>query len=45
MLYLAYKNQNCYTMSNADFTTLKLAFTYLSAENKPSVLNQNSYGI
>ena len=35
-LTLMYKNQHWYTLSNTDFSTLKLAFVYFSVTNKLS---------
>ena len=34
MLTLVYWNQHCYTISNAEFTTQKLVFTYFKIENR-----------
>ena len=37
MLILVFKNQCRYTISNADYSTLKLALPYFSVTNKQSL--------
>ena len=35
MQTIVYFNQYCYTIRNADFSTLKIVFHYFSVGNKP----------